>query len=505
VNIKKIRKAFVRQQGFSDCGVACLASIIKYHGGFPYLEQLRKTSGTTKQGSTLLGLQQAALSFGLSAEGFEAESIDNLSELTNPVILHATINTSLHYLVFYHFVAEGDKELALIGDPAKGLIYLTRLELSELWKTKSLLIVSPTENFLKHKASMATRNKWIFELVKADNNTLLSSLFLGIFISLLSLSTAIFSQKLLDEILPNGEVQKFQVILILVLLVLLDRNILIYLRGFSIITQAKDFNLRLIDLFFKRLLNLPKYFFDSRKVGELVARMNDTRRIQSAVSIITGNIIIDVLLVIVSLGFVFSYSVILGFFILSSLVFFGLVILILSPRISNAQQEVMRHYATSEGFFVDAMSGITQIKSGSKELIFQNLNKTIFQKFQLKQFELGKLGTQYGLYSEILSTVYIIGTIGISSNLVFSDQLSLGKLVAILSMVSNIVPALTRIATSNIQFQEAKVAFDRMFEFASIEPEHSDFEVDNIINSISQVHVSSISFRFPGQPYLVFP
>ena len=47
---------FVRQQGQSDCGVACLASIIAFYKGEAQLENLRELSGTTQQGTTLLGL-----------------------------------------------------------------------------------------------------------------------------------------------------------------------------------------------------------------------------------------------------------------------------------------------------------------------------------------------------------------------------------------------------------------------------------------------------------------
>lgn len=50
-------KGFVLQQDESDCGVACLLSIIRYHGGESSLERLRESSGTSIQGTSLLGLQ----------------------------------------------------------------------------------------------------------------------------------------------------------------------------------------------------------------------------------------------------------------------------------------------------------------------------------------------------------------------------------------------------------------------------------------------------------------
>ena len=58
-----------------------------------------------------------------------------------------------------------------------------------------------------------------------------------------------------------------------------------------------------MDRFYSSLLNLPKPFFDTRKIGELVARLNDTQRVQRVISQIVGNVVINALVTIVSLGF----------------------------------------------------------------------------------------------------------------------------------------------------------------------------------------------------------
>src|ERR1051326_4217944 len=103
---KKIKKIFVRQQDRSDCGVACLASVIKYHGGAATLEKLRELSGTNKQGTTLLGLFQAAKQTGLLPGAFEAD-ITHLKKITSPCILHVIVNDRLqHYVVFFAFADE---------------------------------------------------------------------------------------------------------------------------------------------------------------------------------------------------------------------------------------------------------------------------------------------------------------------------------------------------------------------------------------------------------------
>jgi ATP-binding cassette subfamily B protein len=71
-------KTFVLQHDETDCGAACLLSLIRYYGGDSSLAYLREISGTSMQGTTLLGLYQAAGKMGFKADGCEAD-IDALN------------------------------------------------------------------------------------------------------------------------------------------------------------------------------------------------------------------------------------------------------------------------------------------------------------------------------------------------------------------------------------------------------------------------------------------
>ena len=120
-------------------------------------------------------------------------------------------------------------------------------------------------------------------------NLLVVAAVLGVMIAVLGLSTAIFSQKLIDKILPEHDALKLYAGIGLLLVLLLARAGMGYIRQLFLLRQSRDFNIRLIDFFYSSLLNLPKAFFDNRKTGELVARMNDTSRIQQTIARVVGD------------------------------------------------------------------------------------------------------------------------------------------------------------------------------------------------------------------------
>jgi ABC-type bacteriocin/lantibiotic exporter with double-glycine peptidase domain len=502
---KLARRDFVLQQDQSDCGVACLASIIKFHKGDSSLEYLRKLSGTSKQGTTLLGLMQAAQQLGFEAEGLEAEGVYNLKELNEPAILHVVLENKLQHYVIYYPSAKLD--ILSIGDPAKGIIQMNKDELNSIWQSKALLKLTPNASFKKSDVQQSKKKLWIIKLIRDDFPILLVSLVLGIAFSVLSITTAIFSQKLIDDILPKENIQKFWLSLVLVTLLMLARSGIGYIRSFFMGQQAMAFNNRIIQYFYNTLLVLPKSFFDTRKIGELIARMNDTRRIQSALAVISGGIVIDLLVVIISLGFVFSYASSIGFILLGALPVYYWMLVRFNKPIINFQKEVMVGNALAESNFIDTMQGVADIKLMNKHLFFERLNSLVYGDFQKRIFALNKVQYKFGFVSEVTGVLLIIAVFGIASWLVLTKKLKLGEMVALISIAGNVVPSVNRLVVSNIQVQEALVAFDRMFEFTSMEKEDvvNESAIQSEENSIEfqSIELRNVSFRFPGRKQIL--
>lgn len=491
--LKKLNSSFVLQHGQSDCGVACLASVIRYHGGEGTLDHIRQKSGTTKTGTTVLGLCHAAGQLRLDAEGLEAGGIDNLHELDQPAILHVTIEDRLwHYVVFYAF--DGDK--LLIGDPGKGIERWTREQLESVWKSKALLKLTPGKGF-KRAEKKASRYKWIKTWIAEDLNILFAAFFLGLLIAVFNLSTAVFIQKLVDVILPEKELGKLVLGLSLFGILLFVKAGLGYMRGNFLITQSREFNNRMIRFFFGSLIRLPQPFFDSKKSGEMIARMNDTRRIQATVSNLAGNLVIEVLVVLTSLVAILVYSWQAGLLVAALAPLFLLIHFRFNQPILDSQKEVMVAYALNESNYIDMINGIREIKATSSQSLFKRITFGFYEKFQEMIFGLGKVQVSFSMFIELATIVLMLSVIGFSSHLYFQGVMELGVLIAIFSLASSVGPSLTKITLFNFQVQEAKVAFERMQEFTGISPEPE--EGTNIAGQkFERLTVENLSFHYPG-------
>ncbi|MBB6498981.1 peptidase domain-containing ABC transporter [Pedobacter cryoconitis] len=501
--IKRAKQTFVLQQDISDCGIACLLSITRYLDGDNSLEHLRQLSGTSATGTTLLGLHQCADQIGLVTEAFEAE-IENLKELKDTAILHLTLEDDLeHYVVFYNF--SNDNNHFLIGDPAKGVELWTEDKLLRYWKSNILLTVKPADNFVKSKQQILLKRNWFLSLVTDDINLLLIASFIGVIVSTLGLSTAIYIQKLIDEIIPKHETNRLFTGLIILLMLLIARAGISYLRQHFLLLQAKDFNERITGSFVEKLLQLPKLFFDSRKTGDLIARLNDTIRIQHSVAYLSGTFIIDFLVVIVSSIYLFLFHYSIALVTLLSLPIMGIIAWKYNDIIIENNGAVMSAYAANESNYIDTIGGISIIKASNKEALFTEKMRAHFGAFQSKTFVLGRTSNRFNLIVEITASVLIVGIIGMVSYFTIRKQFKIGEMMAVLSIVIGLLPSSIRLMLTNLQIQEAKVAFNRMYELtaANIEVHTSFTEPIDWDYNFEELEVKDLSFRFAGRSRLI--
>jgi len=458
---KKIN--IVLQLDFSDCGVASLLGIIKYYNGHATLERLRDLSGTNKQGTTLLGLQAAAEKMGLLATACKSNT-EQLIEFNCPAILHVVIQNRNHYLVFYEY----SDHSFVIGDPAEGLVIYNRDQLNRIWESRVCLFLEPSDSF-KTKSQIKKENKKrALTFIKNDISLLCVTAILGIIVTCLGLVMAIFSQRLIDDILPKRNFTKLNIGIALVFLLLLIKEAFSYLRQYFLLRQSKDFNIRIIDFFYNHLLKLPKSFFDTRKIGELTARLNDTSRIQRVISQLAGNVIIDVLMVIVSTIFIFVYSWQVGLASITFMPIFFFLVYRNVRKISDGQRSIMSSYAQTEANYISTLQGIEPIKNHNKQGLFEHSNAYIYKKFQDNIFSLGKTQMRLSFTANSFAATFLSSLLLFTSYQVLNNQLKLGELIALLGMAGSLLPSVANLALVIIPINEAKIAFERMFEFTGI-------------------------------------
>jgi len=239
--------------------------------------------------------------------------------------------------------------------------------------------------------------------------------------------------------------------------------------------------------------------FDTRKKVYLTARLNDTARIQRVVTQIVSGAIIQLLVVVVSITFLFTYS---GTIAVSTLVIspiFFVLAFLYRHQILTKQNVVMQGNALTEANYISTIQGIGAIKNHNQQSDFAKQNEQVYGGYQEAILQLGKLQIKISLLVNVSSNLFLMVLLAYGSSLVLSGQMKAGELMATLSLAGGILPGVAGLALLSIPLSEAMVAIDRMYEFTGLETE-DDSEKDNTIPlTIASLQVNNLSFRFPGR------
>lgn len=481
-----------------DCGAASLSAIIKYYGGSVSMSTIKEFSGTSRDGATFLGLKHAADSFGLKSEGFEGD-LESLMELESPSILHITTDSSRnHYIACFGY---SNYQFHLI-DPAVGYLKMSKSELERYWTSKRLLLIERTETFKQKDELISQQRRWLIKILLQNKQSLLLIVLLGVILTILNLTTAIFTQKLVDVILPKKELTLLFTTLTFWGLVLAIGIGLSLIRNNVLARQSFLFNVSMLKDFFQRLLRQPKVFFDNKRLGDVIVRVNDAERIESTVREIFSNTIIDGMMLLTALTVVYLYSssVALLIFLLIPLYF------VLGYR-SNSdlvkfQKRAMALNSDVESVYINTINFIEEIKTAQKENFFFQKVVNTYTKYQQSTFHLKDLSIKFSTSIKLLSIFILVSVTTYGSVQVFSNELLVGELFALFAITSIISESATNLSLINIKFQGARLAVVRFFEMEQYQLEVQSTPYHQPID-FKELSAKDISFRFIGHSLLL--
>lgn len=455
----------VRQYDKVDCGPAALLSILKYYNGNASLVYIRELCKAKTNGTTMSDLISASKSIGLDAYSATGEYEELMKEHL-PCIAHVTDKHELnHFIVIYKVSLKG----LLVGDPAKGKYKITRDNFLKIWKHKAVILFKPT----KAPINVPTINcwSWIFRYISRHESLIYQSIFLGILYASLSVLTAIFVQWLIDRFIPEQDKVKIFATGIALFVISILRSLSGYFRQKILILLNKYITIDINSDFVSHMFQLPKSFFNTRKIGDITARINDNIWIQRLVLLIFNSSIIDALSIMVALIIMMYLSKKMALVMLAALPVYVLMLLTQKSKIREKQSEVMKNFALVESSYIDSLKGIDVIIGFNASNYFSRLNNDLFSRFQMKVESLGLTRAFLTFLAEIANTITTVYLLSFGALLIIDGNLSLGQMIASYSLLTNILPKINSLFEASIALQGANIAIQRLRDILLVDKE----------------------------------
>ena len=483
----------IRQNDGSDCGAAALATVARHYGIQFGLEALRDLSGTDRVGTNLLGLVLAAERTGFTARAVRGP-YEALTSVPLPTIVHITMEEGRGHFVVLHKV---NHKYVTVADPGRGILKLTRREFEGQW-TGNMLLLAPNDSFAaSHCANKPTTPvRRFFGLLTAHYGVLSEAILCAILMTLLGISTSYFVQHLVDSVLVRGEMRLLNALGIGMLAILLFRTLFGALRQYLLAYIGRKVDLSLIAGYTRHVLSLPMNFFEMRQVGEIFSRANDASKVREAISGAALTAVVDGVVVLFTSAVLAMYDVQLA---LVAALFGPLwfaVVMLHQPATKRQSRAVMEATATYSAHIVEDISGVETIKAFSAQRTRMEAGEQRLVKLVQSAFSMQMIGTSLDALGGLLTGIAGLAILWYGGYRVVSGALSIGELMFFYTLLGYLLQPLERLATVNVQFQEAFVAIDRLFQVLDIEPESLEDRKAKFNGINDAIELRNISFRY---------
>ncbi|MEA5626520.1 peptidase domain-containing ABC transporter [Nostoc sp. UHCC 0251] len=457
----------VTQHSEEDCGAACLASVAKHYRRNFTLNRIREAVGTGQLGTTLLGLRRGAEALGFNARSVRAskEILDRMNQAPLPAIIHWK---GYHWVVLYG--QKGKKYV--IADPAFNIRYVSRKELMEAWSDQVMLLLEPDSVRFYAQPDDKVKGIWRFAQRALPYGGIIFEAFLcAIFIGLLSLTSPFLLQILTDDVLVRGDIQLLTGVIVAVVVMNLVSSSLQLVQSNLIANFAQRLELGLVLEFARTILRLPLAYYESRRSGEIVSRLQDIQQINQLVAQAVISLPSSLFIGLISLGFMLFYSWKLTLVAVVVAIVMSLSTVVFLPTLQQKIRSILVLDAENQGVLVESFKGALTLKTTTAGPQFWEEFQNRFGRLSNQTFRTVQIGIINSIFSGLVYAIGSVSLIGFGSTLVISKELSIGQLLAFNGMNGNFLAFIGAVIGFIDEFMRAKTATERLTEVIDATPE----------------------------------
>ena len=415
-------------------------------------------------GASLKGLANAAESLGFHARPVRA-SLNRMADQKNPWIAHWQGN---HFVVVYSIQANN----ATIADPAMGVKTIACQEFSHQWTGYGLLL-DPTERLQETTIQQKT-SLWRYLHALSPYRSLISQIVIASFlIQVFGLFSPLFTQIIMDQVVVQKSTTTLNAIAAGMLLFGLWKICMSSAQSYLLGYFSNRLNLTLITGFISHTVSLPLSFFESRRVGDILTRVQENSKIAR---FLIGQIVLawlNLLTGVVYLGLMLYYNWQLTLLVLGLIPPIVIITLGSTPFLRRISREVFKESADQNSSLVEMINGIATIKSTATEreirwLWEERATRQTNVSFKGQKFSIG-LGALNGVINSVGGVVLLWA----GAYMVIQDQLTIGQLVAFNMMIGYVISPVLAMANLWDELQEVLISVERLNDVFETDPEES--------------------------------
>jgi ATP-binding cassette subfamily B protein len=494
VLLKKWKYKVYYQVHEKECGITCLRIVARYYKKRLSLSYLRSIDSKSFDGTKINNLAETAGRIGFTSFPIETSVNDLKQKVIFPCILHWNEN---HYVVLFEVIGNN----FLIGDPIRGLYTVGERKFKRQWIKMNrgiALVLYPNSSFktIKEDGDKRKTRSFIFGEVISVKKSLFHAFLLTIIAGIFSTFLPITTQMLIDTGVGKRNIEIVNLLLIGQIALFLGLVVSNIFRNWTTLYINSKLTTSIISKFLKKLLQLPTGFFENRTVGDIYQRVYDQRKIENFISSTSPSAIYSFFVIIFSLTLVFYYNHLISVVLLAGVVFSMLWSLAFNKKIKINNIDRFNYQQKHHNIISELIRGVLEIKKENEQakrnhewsLVQNRIIKASIDNLKIEQEQ--EIGVS--MTNQLINILILF----LSAKLVINETISLGMLVGISAIVSQINSRIPFITNWIKGLADFRLTCSRLNDIYETDVEYSG-STTITRNNFGSIFFNNLSFRYP--------
>jgi subfamily B ATP-binding cassette protein HlyB/CyaB len=222
---------------------------------------------------------------------------------------------------------------------------------------------------------------------------------------------------------------------------------------------------------FKHLFALPLKYFESRRVGETVARVRELDSIRSFLTGTPLSSMIDLVFIIVYIVVLFMYSRMLTVIVICSIPVYAILSAIVTPLFKKRLDEKFETGANTQSFLVESITGVQTVKSYALEPKFEKKWGELQADYVKASYKTSMVSATAGTTGQFIQKVFDLLILFFGAKAVMDGNFTVGQLVAFRMLSGRVSGPVLRLVQLWQEYQQASLSVKRIGDIFNTAPE----------------------------------
>src|SRR5579863_5230825 len=403
------------QNAAEDSALGALVMLLRFHGIGAEPTQIRHRIGAAK--IDIPEMLRCAQQLGLKARARHTKW-ERLARTPLPGI------ASLRDGSFLILGKVADDKALLQRPSATRPETMSRAEFEALWDGRIVLMT--------RRASLLDLSRpfditWFLGAIHKYRRLLGEVLVASFFLQIFALVSPLFFQVVIDKVLVHRSMSTLDVLVLGLVAISVFETILGVLRTYLFAHTTNRIDVELGARLFRHLVALPIAYFQSRRVGDSVARVRELENIRQFLTSSALTLVIDLFFTFVFVAVMFYYSPLLTFVVLGAFPFYIAISAGATPLFRQRLDEKFRRGAENQAFLVESVTGVETLKAMAVEPQMQRRWEEQLAGYVAASFRVVSLGNYASQIVQFINKLVTAGILFLGAKLVINGSLTIGE------------------------------------------------------------------------------